>query len=260
MCLILFAWRAHPDFELVLAANRDEFHNRAAAPADFWPDQPDVLAGRDLEAGGTWLGVTRGGRFAAITNYRERIRPVGSARRSRGLLVNAWLSGAAGALPMARSMVSSGRNYNGFSLLLGQAGELVYLSNRAAEPQRVDPGVHGLSNHLLDTDWPKVSTGRERLAGLLEQGPDDPEALFGLLRDDSPVGGPLPAGEAARLAPESLARQLFVRSPIYGTRCSTVLLVGHDGQVRFEERRFDARGRPDGSSSFRFASRRAGQS
>ena len=252
MCLILFAWSAHPRYRLVLAANRDEFHDRPAAPAGFWPDRPAILAGRDLEAGGSWLGVTRDGRFAAVTNYREAARPADAGGRSRGLLVNNWLDGGGEPLGVARSLAEAGSEYRGFNLLLGEPGELVYLSNRGAGPQRVAHGVHGLSNHLLDTDWPKVRAGRERLATLLERETVEAEALFTLLGDGAPVDGVLPGGAAARLAPENLARQLFIRSPVYGTRCSTVLLLDHDGGVRFEERRFDAAGEPAGSARFEF--------
>jgi len=252
MCLILFAWDAHPAYELVLAANRDEFHDRPAAPADFWPEQPAILAGRDLEAGGAWLGITRGGRFAAVTNYREQSRPAPPGAPSRGLLVNRWLNGGEAPLAAARNLAASGADYRGFNLLLGRPGELVYLSNRGAGPQRVPQGVHGLSNHLLDSEWPKVRAGRARLAALLGDGTVEAGSLFTLLGDSGPVDGGMPSGPAARLAPENLARQLFIRSPVYGTRCSTVLLLGRDGSVRFEERRFDAEGRPAGSGRFEF--------
>lgn len=253
MCLVLFAWRAHPRYELVLAANRDEFHDRPAEPAAFWPESPGVLAGRDLEAGGTWLGVTRDARFAALTNYRETARTTGGPERSRGLLVNAWLAGAGEPLPAARELAGDGASYRGFNLLLGRPGELAYVSNRGGGPEPVAAGVHGLSNHLLDTDWPKVRAGRARLAAMLENETVDEEALFGLLADKQPVGGALPEGIAARLSPENLARQVFIRSPVYGTRCSTVLLVDRAGGVRFKERRFDADGRPAGESRYEFS-------
>ena len=250
MCLILFAWRAHARYELVLAANRDEFHDRPAAPAAYWPEAPDVLAGRDLEAGGTWLGITRSRRFAALTNYRESNRPAARARHSRGLLVNDWLTGDDEPMPAARGLADAGVDYSGFNLLLGRPGELVYLSNRGADPRPVTVGVHGLSNHLLDTDWPKVRAGRERLVTALADDAVDMERLFGLLGETQAVDGALPDGLAARLAPENLARQLFIRSPVYGTRCSTVLLIDRNGEVVFEERRFDAAGRPAGAGRF----------
>lgn len=252
MCLVLFAWQAHPRYELVLAANRDEFHDRPAEPAAFWPERPEVLAGRDLEAGGAWLGVTRAGRFAAVTNYRESSRPGGHDGPSRGRLVNDWLTGAGAPLAAARATDAAGGDYRGFNLLLGRPGELVYLSNRGAAPQRVAAGVHGLSNHLLDTDWPKVRAGRARFAPLLARDTLDSGALFELLADADPVDGELPGGAAGRLAPENLARLLFIRSPRYGTRCSTVLTIDRAGRVRFEERRFDADGRPAGEARFEF--------
>lgn len=244
MCLILFAWKAHPEYELVLVANRDEFHARPTAPASFWADQPGLLAGRDLEAGGTWLGVTREGRFAAVTNYREYKRPV-TSEKSRGALVADYLLDAPG--PVAAASSLRGDGFGGFNLLMGAPGELVYASNRGRGPETVKPGIHGLSNHLLNTGWPKVEWGLERFAGALEQSAPDPEALFEIVTDRDRVGGILPGGVPPRLAPEELMRHLFIQSPAYGTRSSTVLLIGLEGQVYFEERSFS----PDAEESNR---------
>ena len=237
MCLILFAWQAHPEYELVLAANRDEFHARPTAPADFWDTQPGLLAGRDLEAGGTWMGITRQGRFAAVTNYREHQRPE-TTEQSRGALVTDYLLGDAGPAASAASLAGDG--YSGFNLLMGAPGELAYASNRGRGPETVRPGVHGLSNHLLNTEWPKVEWGLVRFAGVLERSDLDPEALFEIVLDGDRVGGALPGGVPPRLAPEELMRHLFIQSPVYGTRSSTVLLIGVNGQVYFEERSFSA--------------------
>ncbi len=235
MCLILFGWQAHPRFELVLVANRDEFHARPTAPASFWADQPGLLAGRDLQAGGTWMGVTREGRFAAITNYREQQRPVRS-EKSRGALVTDSLLVARG--PFAAASSLEGDGYGGFNLLVGAPGELAYASNRGRGPETVKPGIHGLSNHLLNTGWPKVEWGLERFAGVLEAPVPDPASLFDIVTDRDRVGGSLPGGVPPRLAPEELMRHLFIQSPVYGTRSSTVLLIGVEGQVYFEERSF----------------------
>ena len=169
MCLILLAWQAHPRYPLIVAANRDEFHQRPAAPADFWHEQPDLLAGRDLEAGGTWLGLTRSGRFSAITNYREPLTPVSTLERSRGDLVRNYLEEHSEPMAHALGLAGQASEYRGFNLLMGAGDSLVYASNRDGDPVEIDRGVHGLSNHLLDTDWPKVRSGRERLEELIRE-------------------------------------------------------------------------------------------
>lgn len=239
MCLILFAWQAHPDYELILGANRDEFHARPAAPAAFWDSHPHLLAGRDLQAGGTWMGITKQGRFAAITNYRESGKPV-EAEQSRGALVLDYLLGQSA--PDVAAAALNGGTYSGFNLLLGAPGRLAYASNRGRGPESVKPGVHALSNHLLDTDWPKAVHGCERLTELLHSPVQDSDKLFDLLGDPARVGGNLPGDVEPKLAPEELMRHLFIRSPQYGTRCSTVLMIGRDGRVYFEERGFSAAG------------------
>ena len=165
MCLILFVHRAHPRYRLILAANRDEWFDRATAPAGFWPDRPAILAGRDLEQHGTWLGLTRGGRFGAITNFRDPGANRAGAR-SRGHIVRDFLEDGGPAQAFGCSLATDGGAFNGFNFLGGDGREVVYYSNRAGPPIAVTPGVHGLSNHLLDTDWPKVVNGKTRLAAL----------------------------------------------------------------------------------------------
>ena len=235
MCLIFFAWQAHPEYELVLAANRDEFHARPTAPADFWEAHPELLAGRDLEAGGTWMGVTRQGRFAAVTNYREHRQPV-TSEKSRGALVTEYLLG--GDVPGAAAASLEGDGYSGFNLLMGAPGELAYVSNRGRGPETLRPGVYGLSNHLLNTGWPKVERGLERFAEAVNQSNPGTEFLFDIVTDRSRVGGTLPGGVPLKLAPEELMRHLFIQSPVYGTRSSTVLTISRQGRVYFEERSF----------------------
>jgi len=252
VCLVLFAWNAHPEYELVLVANRDEFHQRPTATAAFWPGSHGLLAGRDLQAGGTWMGVTRNGRFAAVTNFREPGQPGPPEERSRGELVRSFLEGGDTPLEAARALHARGGLYRGFNLLLGCPGELAYLSNRGSAPELIAAGVHGLSNHLLNTGWPKVRAGREALASSLQADSVDSEALFSLMADDSPVAGSGPAGVDETLSPAGLARRFFIRSPVYGTRSTTVLLVGRDGKVSFEERCFEPDGKASGSSKFAF--------
>lgn len=252
MCLILFAWHVHPRYSLVVAANRDEFHQRPSAAARFWEDQPEILAGRDLQAGGTWLGITRSGRFAAVTNYREPATPEQPLERSRGHLVHDYLTGEETPLDHARGLASDASDYRGFNLLLAAPGSMAYLSNRGEGAVGIGAGTHGLSNHLLNTDWPKVRSGRERLQCLLEDEQLDVENLFNLLTDKSLTPGEIPGNLEKSLAPEQLAKHYFIVSPVYGTRCSTVVLVGHDGSVQFHERQFNPEGQVRDCREFRF--------
>jgi uncharacterized protein with NRDE domain len=252
MCLILFAWQAHPRYVLVVAANREEFHARPTAAADFWPDHPELLAGRDLQAGGTWLGITRSGRFAAITNYREPQAPELQLEYSRGHLVRDFLIGKASPGNHAGVLQDQGAAYRGFSLLLGDRNQLSYVSNRSERHVSVSAGVHGLSNHLLDTDWPKVHSGRAHLESVLSQDEVDPEALFELLTDRTLKPGKMPEDFENSDLPEQLMRHYFIVSPVYGTRSSSVLLVGRNGSVEFLERQFDAAGRTSGTGKYEF--------
>lgn len=254
MCLIAFAWRAHPEYRLVLAGNRDEFHSRPAAPLGWWADAPDVLGGRDLEAGGTWLAVARAGRFATVTNYREDLRPQ-PGLRSRGELVTRFLADRESAREFAEGL--DGENYAGFSLLAATfsgEGELVYLSNRGDAPRPLAPGVYGLSNASLDTPWPKLVRAKARLERVLAESVGV-ESLLALLADREP-GSPADIADAiADDLPEPTVRAIaapFVVTPAYGTRCSTVVLVRNDGDVILHERRFDPAGLALGDTGIDF--------
>jgi uncharacterized protein with NRDE domain len=217
VCLILLGWRVHEAVPLVVAANRDEFHERPAARAGFWADRPDVLAGRDLRAGGTWLGVTRAGRFAVVTNYRGGTEP--SAEESRGALVARYLEGTP--VPVLAERRAA---YSGFNLLAGDGDELWWLSNRDGAPRRLDPGWYGLGNLLLDT--PEVDPHKARFRDC----PPSLEPLFRVLDQ---------------------ARIVDAR---YGTRCSTVLLAGED--VQFAERAFGRDGAEQETLHYAFRTRR----
>lgn len=252
MCLILFAWQAHPNYPLVVAANRDEFHNRPSAAAKWWSDTPYLLAGRDLQAGGTWMGASRNGRFAAITNYREPQEPELPLEFSRGHLVRNYLISADTAEEYAWRLQDVGDAYRGFSLLLGDGKDLVCASNRMEEPIRITPGSHALSNHLLDTHWPKAHHGRLRLDAVLQSQHLDAEHLLALLSDRSLVPGEEPEAFDLHLAPERLTRMAFVVSPEYGTRSSTVLLLDRTGKLEYVERQFDAQGNALGTERFEF--------
>ena len=238
MCLILFAYRVHPDHPLVLAANRDEFYDRPTAPLDFWEDLPGVLAGRDLKGRGTWMGVDTAGRWAAITNFRDPANLKADAP-SRGRLVTDYLSGSRPPRRYLEQLRPQSRRYNGFNLLVGDRSEVFWFSNRDGRIQRLRPGLYGLSNHLLDTPWPKVAKGKRRLRRLAaKRGPIPSDAVFDLLADPTPAPDrDLPA-TGVSLGWERQLSPLFITSPAYGTRSSTLLLTGHDGSLQMTERTF----------------------
>ncbi len=249
MCLIVFAWKSHPGYQLILAANRDEFHQRPSQELHYWPDNPDVLAGRDLQAGGTWLATHRSGRFATVTNYREYAKTEGTPR-SRGTLVTDFVTGDASASSFAETI--DGEYFAGFSLLAADGDDLYYVSNRGDQPTRLDPGVYGLSNASLDTPWPKVLRSRDALNTLVDSDSINATSLFRLMANRTCA--PISDVETDHL-PFELARALtapFIVSPDYGTRCSTVMLWSNDGKVELSERRFDALGNPGGESRFSF--------
>ncbi len=250
MCLIAFAWRSHPRYRLVVAANRDEYFGRPAAPAGFWDDHRNVLAGRDLEAGGTWLGITLNGRFAALTNYRNPADKKTGAP-SRGALVADFLTGRTSAEEYVRLVEKGGVDYNGFSLLVGDVGSMFFFSNRGDRATRVAPGVHGLSNHLLDTPWPKVEKAKARFAALLD-GAFDSERAFGLLNDtERASGGELPSTGVSLELEERLSAIRILAVGDYGTRCSTALCFGQDGRIEFHERSYSEEGGVSGTVSYR---------
>jgi uncharacterized protein with NRDE domain len=243
MCLIVIGWRAHPDFPLVVAANRDEFYARPTAPAARWPDHPRVLGGLDLEAGGTWLGVAESGRFAAVTNVREPGAPQG--RLSRGQLTREFLVGNRSAEEYMAGI--DGSAYSGFNLLVSDGESLWYGSNRDGTPRRLAPGIYGLSNHLLDTPWPKLMTARHQFAAALATLPDT-EALFGILANGKTVADEHLPRTGVPLEWERLLSAIFVCSENYGTRASTVLTQARHGSIRLEERSFGSNGLPLQSS------------
>lgn len=253
MCLILFSFRAHRHFPLVVAANRDEHYRRPAAPAGFWDDHPEIYGGRDLEKGGTWMGIHRNGRFAAITNYREG-QPGAVAPRSRGELVSRFLTGDESAAHHFSTAAADAAEYNPFSMIAGDITALSFYSNRGNGITLVAPGVHGLSNHLLNTPWPKVSRGIAVVEATRTV--DDPDAisavLFGLLADRTPAQDLLlPATGIPRQRERELSPP-FITGEDYGTRTSTVLLVHASGDVFVHEKRYGAQGLPLGEDARAF--------
>ncbi len=244
MCLILIAYDSHPDYALIVAANRDEFYDRPSAPAGFWADAPSVLAGRDLKAGGTWLGIDRRGRFAAVTNYRQGQREP-DASRSRGHLVSDYLTTGIDARAHVEAVERDAALYNGFNLIAGDAHQLLYFSTREGRVRILAPGVYGLSNHLLDTAWPKVASTKSALNALLK---DDASglvpALFALLADRRQAADHLLPQTGVSPEWERLLSSAFIASDGYGTRSSTVVLVGRDDRAVFVERTFASGGAP----------------
>ncbi|MGV8920355.1 MAG: NRDE family protein [Pseudomonas sp.] len=234
MCLIVFAWRPDHSQRLIVAANRDEFYARPTLPLAHWPEAPGVYAGRDLEAGGTWLGVGPNGRFAALTNIRNPDRLVG--KRSRGELVAHFLTGEQSVEAYLAEVAARADEYGGFNLLLGNRDSLYFLNAANAQPQRLEAGIYGVSNAGLDTPWPKLLKAK---AALTEQLNDpQPAGLLNLLRDSqtAPVAELPETGVG--LATETLLSSIFIASPSYGTRASTSLIINADGSRHFIEHSF----------------------
>jgi uncharacterized protein with NRDE domain len=236
MCLILFAWHSHPDYPLILAGNRDEFYARPTAPAGFWDDHPQILAGRDLEQGGTWLGIHRSGRLAAVTNYRDG-RAARRGTRSRGELVSGFLTSDLASEEYLQQVHRQRTAYDGFNLLIGTPDGLFSYSSRSEQLTEVEPGVHGLSNHLLDSPWPKVERGKAALRELRDSNPEALiERLLAVLADRAPAPDHALPDTGIDLVRERVLSPAFIATPNYGTRCSTILLLDTTGQVSFTER------------------------
>lgn len=243
MCLIAFAYRAHPRYPLVVVSNRDEFYDRPTRPADFWPDQPDILAGRDLLAGGTWFGVNRAGHWAAVTNFREG--RLAQPPRSRGELPTGFLGGNAAPAVYARKVVDMGHEFSGFSLLAGTADELVYCSNLKDEVRRLAPGIYTLSNDFLDTPWPKAEHARDGLSRVLDSADLTTETLLAVLGARAQFPDHRLPQTGVGIEMERTLSPAFIVGDTYGTRCTTVLTVDQNGHARFAEQNF-VRGRRDG--------------
>jgi len=240
LCLIVLGWRARADLPLVVAANRDEWRERPTQPAHFWPDHPQLLAGRDLSAGGTWMGVTRAGRFAAVTNFRDPADKRSTAR-SRGGVVTEFLLGNETPGAFIAALAAHAHEYNGFNLLASDGDSLWYYGSREGVARAIEPGVHALSNHLLDTPWPKVQRSRRAMEAALQE--DDPgKRLFAALADDgSAPDDSLPATGVGIEWERRLSAALITGAD-YGTRSSTVMTLNSLGAVRFEERTRDGEG------------------
>ncbi|MBN2569688.1 MAG: NRDE family protein [Deltaproteobacteria bacterium] len=240
MCLIIFAYKYHPLYPLVFGANRDEFYERPSAPVAFWDEEPNIIAGRDLRGGGTWLGLTKSGRIAAITNFRDPLARKEDAP-SRGILVSDFLRGDERPEEFIKRIRPTASEYNGFNIIVGDLSRLFYFSNRGNVIREIDEGIHGLSNHLLDTPWPKVERGKEMFARLLSdrESPSE-EAIFDALADTAWPDDTLLPDTGVGMELERILSPIFIKSPGYGTRSSTVILIDSYDTVRFTERTFDA--------------------
>lgn len=235
MCLILLSYKNHPRYRLVLAANRDEFYDRPATPMQFWKDHPDVLAGRDLKSMGTWMGITRSGRIAAITNYRDP-ETIKSKAPSRGHLISQFLIGEKSPTAYLEDVKRTSEKYNGFNLLVGDTRDLVYYSNCGGEVTPLESNIFGLSNRLLDTQWPKVNNGKKHLTQLLDQHNEiPPEPLLKIMQSQNIAPDhQLPETGIGKEWERTLS-PIFIASPNYGTRCSTILTIDQSNHVRISE-------------------------
>ena len=249
MCLVVLAIGQSPEYPLVLAGNRDEFHARPTAAARWWADKPHILGGRDLQAGGTWLALHRNGRFATVTNYRDAV-PVSPRFRSRGFLVTEFLETDDSPQRFAESL--DGSAYAGFNLIIGDTDSVAYVSNRGAQARELEPGVYGLSNALLDGPWHKVEKSKRGLADLLQQQVVNESSLLRLLNDRNKATVSEVDTEYLDFDRAHAITAPFIVLPEYGTRCSTVVTADREGRWRLIERRFDAAGVARGDSRFSF--------
>jgi len=247
MCLIFFSIRQHPRYKLVVAANRDEFYQRKTAPASFWKDQPNVLGGRDLEASGTWLGITKAGRLSLVTNYRD-LKNLKQQAPSRGALVSDFLTGDEHAESYLKQVSEKASAYNGFNLLTGNVDDLWYFSNYQNDIKQLGSSLYGLSNALLDTPWPKVAHGKAEVARHLQHDEIKPNTLFQLLLNEDRAPDQNLPDTGVGIERERMLSSMFIKSPNYGTRCSTVILVDYNNHVLFSERVYNL-------ETFEFATR-----
>ena len=234
MCLIAFSYKHHPDYDLILAANRDE-----------------LLAGKDMEAGGTWLGITKTGQFSALTNYRDPESHKQDAP-SRGHLPLEYLTDDIHPKEYLQKVRIKASQYNGFNLLAGKPRSLYYISNKTLNIEKIQPGMHGISNHLLDTPWPKVEKARSRLERITIEPDFSTDAIFEMLRDQTKAPSPLLPDTGVGMEKEKELSSIFIDMEQYGTRSSTVLLIDRDEHVTFEERYYNSGDNEIGERTFSF--------
>ena len=237
MCLVAFGWKAHPNYSLIVGANRDEWHQRPAAPAAWWKDYPQILAGRDLKAGGTWMGVTRSGRFAAITNFRDPAEKRSTAR-SRGELVTAFLLGLESPEDFLSSIGERAHEYNGFNLVVADASSMAYFGSREGEIKLLEPGVYALSNHTLNELWPKVISAKSALVAALQPKMTETarqEAIYEFLSNAAIAPDEMLPETGVGPEWERVLSSALIVTPAYGTRASTIVSIAYNSTVSFAE-------------------------
>lgn len=237
MCLLVFSINDHPNYNFIFAGNRDEFYGRPTRGAQFWEDHPHLLAGKDLKKGGAWLGITEKGKFSVITNFRDPAL-VKKDPPSRGKLVLDYLVSGIEPGIFLQEIDRKAEHYDGFNLLAGTTGKIMYYSNKQQEITEVPPGIHGLSNHLLNTPWPKVVKAKRRLGEIIDSDHPDTDALFEMLTDPDPAPDRQLPDTGIPPEWEKAVSSIFIDTEKYGTRCSTVILVDKQGSVSFLERRY----------------------
>ncbi len=242
MCLITFAYKVHPEYRLILASNRDEFYARPTRKAQPWfPENlPHIIAGKDLEAGGTWMGVTKNTRWAALTNYRDPSWEV-SNPPSRGQIVLDYLKKNISPKLFLEQLDEKASSYAGFNVLVGDSENLHHYSNYNRNPTKIEPGIHGVSNALLNTPWPKLSQAKEALGKVIKKpGALNKNDVFDLLKNSTPATDEELPQTGIPYEWEKAVSSIYIKTNTYGTRCSTVVLINYDGEVEFTERRFNA--------------------
>ena len=237
MCLIVFANNNSDDYKLIFAANRDEFYDRPTEQADFWDDHPDLLAGKDLQAGGTWLGITKQGRFAAITNFRD-LKSIKNDAPSRGHLTLDFLLSEISPKEYYDKLKPTLTNYNGFNLLFGFMDDIFYFSNKTEGLIKLESGIHGISNEILNTPWPKVEKSKRQLENLIEQKNIHPWEILNLLDDTTTAKDDELPDTGVGLEMERMLSPIFIKSEKYGTRSSTIITVDMQNNVRFVEKTY----------------------
>jgi uncharacterized protein with NRDE domain len=240
MCLIIFAFQHHEKYPLIVCSNRDEFYNRPTLAAQPWPENPQIFAGQDLQAGGTWLGLNLNGRFAAITNYRSNSTPPPTAI-SRGTLCSDFLNSSMEARDYLARIDNNRERYAGFNLLVGSSKELLYYSSSQSKVVTIKPGVHGLSNGFLNEEWPKLKSGKIAMTKLLKHSTDQ-QRLFEILQDRRQADNPHLPDTGINKNLERLLSSRFIKSPEYGTRNSTVLMINKKHEAQWLEQNFDNNG------------------
>lgn len=238
MCLIVVALNNHPDYKLIVATNRDEFYGRKTASARYWEDHPEVLGGRDLQAGGTWLAMNVDGRISMVTNYRD-LSKIRSGAPSRGYLVADYVLSTDHPLKYMEQVAAKGDQYNGFNLIAGTPDELYYYSNYGEGIRAIPPGLHGLSNHLLGTPWPKVRNALQKVNTILEGATVDAGELLDAMYDDAMAPDADLPDTGVGLELERKLSSIFIKAQGYGSRNTTVITVDRTNHVRFVERTYN---------------------